>query len=331
MLFATFASCFQSNASDTGETYRSLLGTQSQDRPPRTNSVTKSAEKSADYMLRLLQMFGPIKGNTLLGFTDIDGTSDRHLKFNISVRTKVLTFAELQLYKLPHDQSNQNFIPTASVFIFDIYSGQRLSSQTISMETVGWMNFTLPLDVINQWNEKPERNAGIKVNVSDTTMSPLIRFATNEINSSLEMLLLIHTTDLSKSFPKLGTNFTSIANPLRRMRRSLHPNHRGPCGRHELSVQFKDLGWDKWIIAPRMYSAYYCAGTCKNADVNIETTNHARIQLFLSEHDSNPPASPCCVPGELGSIDLLFYGEPGQSTYILKKMDEFVVMSCACL
>ena len=71
MLFATFASCFQSNASDTGETYRSLLGTQSQDRPPRTNSVTKSAEKSADYMLRLLQMFGPIKGNTLLGFTDI--------------------------------------------------------------------------------------------------------------------------------------------------------------------------------------------------------------------------------------------------------------------
>lgn len=145
------------------------------------------------------------------------------------------------------------------------------------------------------------------------------------------MLLLIHTTDLSKSFPKLGINFTPIANPPRRMRRSLHPNHKGPCGRHELSVHFKDLGWDEWIIAPSKYSAYYCAGKCKNADVNIETTNHARIQLFLSEHDSNPPASPCCVPGELGSIDLLFNGEPGQSTYILKKMDEFVVMSCACL
>lgn len=243
----------------------------------------------------------------------------------------MLTFAELQLYKLPLKLPHENFTSTASVFIFDIHSGQRLSSQTVSMETVGWINFTLPLDVINEWNEKPDRNTGIKVNISDTTMSPLIRFATKEINSSLEMLLLIHTTDLSKSFPKLGINFTPIANPPRRMRRSLHPNHKGPCGRHELSVHFKDLGWDKWIIAPSKYSAYYCAGKCKNADVNIETTNHARIQLFLSEHDSNPPASPCCVPGELGSIDLLFNGEPGQSTYILKKMDEFVVMSCACL
>ena len=276
-----------------------------------------------------------LRGSCICHFVSLifsDGKSDRHLKFNISFqRTKVLTFAELQLYKLPLKLPHENFTSTASVFIFDIHSGQRLSSQTVSMETVGWINFTLPLDVINEWNEKPDRNTGIKVNISDTTMSPLIRFATKEINSSLEMLLLIHTTDLSKSFPKLGINFTPIANPPRRVRRSLHPNHKGPCGRHELSVHFKDLGWDKWIIAPSKYSAYYCAGKCKNADVNIETTNHARIQLFLSEHDSNPPASPCCVPGELGSIDLLFNGEPGQSTYILKKMDEFVVMSCACL
>lgn len=199
------------------------------------------------------------------------------------------------------------------------------------METVGWINFTLPLDIISRWDGNPASNAGIEVHISNPNMSSLIRFATRQINSSLEVLLLVHCTDLSRSFPK-GINITSLSKPQRRMRstRSLHSSHKGPCGRHKLRVRFKDLGWNKWIIAPRNYSAYYCAGTCKDPDVNIVKTNHARIQLFLNQLDSNLAGTPCCVPSQLGSIDLLFFGDPGESTYILKRMDEFVVMSCGC-
>lgn len=72
ILFAVFASCLQrSTAMDSDESFKSLFGMQSRDRPPSNDSVTTSAENSADYMLRLLKMFGPIQGNTMLGFTDI--------------------------------------------------------------------------------------------------------------------------------------------------------------------------------------------------------------------------------------------------------------------
>lgn len=37
--------------------------------------------------------------------------------------------------------------------------------------------------------------------------------------------------------------------------------HRG-CSRRSLRVDFADIGWSEWVIAPKAFDAYYCAGTC---------------------------------------------------------------------
>lgn len=37
--------------------------------------------------------------------------------------------------------------------------------------------------------------------------------------------------------------------------------HRG-CSRRNLKVDFADIGWSEWVIAPKAFDAYYCAGTC---------------------------------------------------------------------
>lgn len=37
--------------------------------------------------------------------------------------------------------------------------------------------------------------------------------------------------------------------------------HRG-CSRRDLRVDFADIGWSEWVIAPKAFDAYYCAGTC---------------------------------------------------------------------
>lgn len=37
--------------------------------------------------------------------------------------------------------------------------------------------------------------------------------------------------------------------------------HRG-CSRRNLRVDFADIGWSEWVIAPKAFDAYYCAGTC---------------------------------------------------------------------
>ncbi|XP_013420459.1 growth/differentiation factor 10 isoform X2 [Lingula anatina] len=34
------------------------------------------------------------------------------------------------------------------------------------------------------------------------------------------------------------------------------------CGRRKLIVDFADIGWDQWIIAPKSFGAHYCSGEC---------------------------------------------------------------------
>lgn len=34
------------------------------------------------------------------------------------------------------------------------------------------------------------------------------------------------------------------------------------CSRRNLRVDFADIGWNEWVIAPKAFDAYYCAGTC---------------------------------------------------------------------
>lgn len=34
------------------------------------------------------------------------------------------------------------------------------------------------------------------------------------------------------------------------------------CARRYLRVDFADIGWSEWVLAPKSFDAYYCAGTC---------------------------------------------------------------------
>ena len=64
------------------------------------------------------------------------------------------------------------------------------------------------------------------------------------------------------------------------------PNHpykiskRQPCQRRTLYVDFQDLKWQEWIIAPKGYSAFYCLGECVFPLTNdMNATNHAIVQV----------------------------------------------------
>ncbi|KAM5322577.1 growth/differentiation factor 10 isoform 2-T2 [Glossophaga mutica] len=35
------------------------------------------------------------------------------------------------------------------------------------------------------------------------------------------------------------------------------------CSRRYLKVDFADIGWNEWIISPKSFDAYYCAGVCE--------------------------------------------------------------------
>uniref|UniRef100_A0A4W6DW11 Growth differentiation factor 6b n=1 Tax=Lates calcarifer TaxID=8187 RepID=A0A4W6DW11_LATCA len=90
------------------------------------------------------------------------------------------------------------------------------------------------------------------------------------------------------------------------------------CSKKPLHVNFRDLGWDDWIIAPLDYEAYHCEGP----------TNHAIIQTLMnSMNPSNMPPS-CCAPSKLSPISILYIDSGNNVVY--KQYEDMVVESCGC-
>uniref|UniRef100_A0A8D2Q2F4 Growth differentiation factor 7 n=1 Tax=Varanus komodoensis TaxID=61221 RepID=A0A8D2Q2F4_VARKO len=101
------------------------------------------------------------------------------------------------------------------------------------------------------------------------------------------------------------------------------------CSRKALHVNFKELGWDDWIIAPLDYEAYHCDGVCDfPLRSHLEPTNHAIIQTLMNSMDpeSTPPS--CCVPSKLSPISILYIDSGNNVVY--KQYEDMVVETCGC-
>ncbi|KAK7082130.1 Bone morphogenetic protein 10, partial [Halocaridina rubra] len=101
------------------------------------------------------------------------------------------------------------------------------------------------------------------------------------------------------------------------------------CKRKPLKVDFKDIGWDKWIIAPPSYEAYQCSGKCfYPLASHLSPTKHAVVQNLVHSLHPDRASRACCVPTKLGPISLL-YVENGTPTYEYGYND-MVVLECGC-
>ncbi|KAM6088409.1 growth/differentiation factor 6 [Chlamydotis macqueenii] len=126
--------------------------------------------------------------------------------------------------------------------------------------------------------------------------------------------------------------------PPRRQRRTAFASQRGKrlgkksrlrCSKKPLHVNFKELGWDDWIIAPLEYEAHHCEGVCDfPLRSHLEPTNHAIIQTLMNSMDpgSTPPS--CCVPTKLTPISILYIDAGNNVVY--KQYEDMVVESCGC-
>ncbi len=119
-----------------------------------------------------------------------------------------------------------------------------------------------------------------------------------------------------------------------RHRRTARKRHRGKgrkdnCRRHSLYVDFSEVGWNDWIVAPPGYQAYYCSGECPfPLSDHLNSTNHAIVQTLVNS--VNPAAVPkaCCIPTELSPISMLYVDE--YDKVVLKNYQDMVVEGCGC-
>lgn len=111
-----------------------------------------------------------------------------------------------------------------------------------------------------------------------------------------------------------------------RIRRSAESK---PCKRTPLFVDFKDIGWDRWVIQPVGYEAYECSGVCNPPLTrDVSPTQHAIVQSLLNVKSPKTVSRACCVPVKLEPISLLYY-ENDVITFN-HKYEGMVVAECGC-
>lgn len=112
-----------------------------------------------------------------------------------------------------------------------------------------------------------------------------------------------------------------------RIRRNAKGNH---CKKKSLYVEFKDIGWDSWILAPTGYDAFECSGVCSfPLTKHVTPTKHAIVQTLVNINSPQKAAPACCVPTKLDPISLLYLDDTGVVTYKYK-FEGMVVAECGC-
>ncbi|CAB1434963.1 unnamed protein product [Pleuronectes platessa] len=120
----------------------------------------------------------------------------------------------------------------------------------------------------------------------------------------------------------------------RRVKRSLECDGKiRVCCKRQFFVNFKDIGWNDWIIAPSGYHANYCEGDCPNHMVSLSSSslsfhstviNHYRMRGFGPFQNIKS----CCVPMRLRAMSMLYYSE--EQKIIKKDIQNMIVDECGC-
>ncbi|XP_004527359.2 protein screw [Ceratitis capitata] len=101
------------------------------------------------------------------------------------------------------------------------------------------------------------------------------------------------------------------------------------CERRNFTLDFKYLGMEKSVIAPKAFEAFYCLGECNfplGTPMN-NATNHAIVQTLMHLKRTNLP-KPCCVPIKLASISILY--SVNEDSVNLMRFSQIVAKECGC-
>ncbi|KAJ8288730.1 hypothetical protein COCON_G00013890 [Conger conger] len=209
-----------------------------------------------------------------------------------------------------------------------------LLSQSIQL-TPGSITLSLT-DTVRSWR-KPGRNYGLVLSLrpdiaasatyaslnaaSLNAMSPHRVDAFPEFHASLPEFLA--------SLVVVSLNPSQCRSRRRRSALYLPVTPSNVCKPRRLYIDFKDVGWQDWIIAPQGYMANYCHGECPfPLSESLNGTNHAILQTLVHSLDSAGTPQPCCVPIKLSPISMLYYDN--NDNVVLRHYEDMIVDECGC-
>ncbi|KAH8400855.1 hypothetical protein KR009_001415 [Drosophila setifemur] len=265
-----------------------------------------------------------------------------------------LVMAELRLYQNANEgkwlTANKEF----TITVYAIGTGtlgqhtmEPLSSVNTTGDYIGWLEMNVT-EGLHEWLVKSKVNHGIyigahAVNRPDREVKlDDIGLIHRKVDDEYQPFMIgffrgpelikstahssHHRSKRSASHPRKHKKSVSAKmNPLQ----DVPVENTRSCQMQTLYIDFKDLGWHDWIIAPEGYGAFYCSGECNfplNAHMNA--TNHAIVQTLVHLLEPKKVPKPCCAPTRLGALPVLYH--LNDENVNLKKYRNMIVKSCGC-
>ncbi|NXN17624.1 BMP7 protein, partial [Indicator maculatus] len=295
---------------------------------------------------------GLLEGDVVRSFEDRVHVDQYHFYFDISAMEKgeQMLKAEFRVFKLKrsHVSSSSDVKHFCRVEVYEVLEhGSKpqkkhlIASRLLSLYTEGWEVFNVT-QTVSKWVGNSSSNHGFlitTIHVLDNRIEHnLIKFAKSQgaLQESRNALLVLFTNSnkrRSSSFEISSTSKSSNASMSRRPRAAAIPSAKSQvtaCHRRELYVDFRAIGWSGWIIHPSGYNAFYCRGSCLfPLGENLNATNHATVQSIVHTLKlSQDVSTPCCVPDELKSLNLLYFDD--KENVVLKNYKDMVATRCGC-
>lgn len=213
-----------------------------------------------------------------------------------------------------------------------------IDTKTVQVNT----SATLSLDVmsaVDRWLLNPKENYGIlvQVTVGRENLPPAhrhirLRRSIDEKQiewTKIQPFLMTYTDDgryHQRVIREIKTNRGRRASHRRNNKRR---EGRESCQRKPLYVDFSNVGWSDWIVAPAGYDAYYCHGECHFPfPDHLNSTNHAVVQTLVHSINSDLAPKACCIPTQLKPISMLYLDD--QNKVVLKSYQDMEVVGCGC-
>ncbi|NWV11831.1 BMP7 protein, partial [Ptilonorhynchus violaceus] len=278
-----------------------------------------------------------------------------HFYFDISAMEKgeQMLKAEFRVFKLKrtHLSRRSDVQHFCKVEVYELLESENkpqkkhlIASRLLSLYTEGWEVFNVT-QTVSKWVGNSSSNHGFWIkttHVSNNGMEHnLVTFAKNQgaLQESRNALLVLFTNSNKRKSPSFVSSSTtdvtesSSATMSRRPRAAAAPAARSQltaCHRNELYVDFRAIGWSGWIIYPNGYNAFYCRGSCFfPLGESLNATNHATVQsIVYTLKLSQDVSTPCCVPDELKSLNLLYFDD--KENVVLKNYKDMVATRCGC-
>ncbi|NXT81240.1 BMP7 protein, partial [Zapornia atra] len=290
---------------------------------------------------------GLLEGDVVRSFEDRVPVDQHHFYFDISAMEKgeQMLKAEFRVFKLKRTRVSRrsDVKHFCKVEVYELLeSGSKpqkkhlIASRLLSLYTEGWEVFNVT-QTVSKWVGNSSSNHGFLITTTHAFNNRiehnLVKFAKTQgtLQESRNALLVLFTNSNKRRSASFVHSSTSVS---RRPRAAAVPAAKSQvtaaCHRRELYVDFRAIGWSGWIIYPSGYNAFYCRGSCLfPLGENLNATNHATVQSIVHTLKlSQDVSTPCCVPDELKSLNLLYFDD--KENVVLKNYKDMVATRCGC-